>query len=111
MEGILFVVLHHYMCDDMFYGYNEGLHSVYPTWEQAKESVDSFLAENKNSEDFYDGVDGEPFITIVEMKWADTKRKTLYNTTDHERKKQREIEDAKKRKKEREERRKEKKGF
>ena len=101
----MFAVLHHHACDD--YYYDESLCSIHPTWEQAKDSVDSFLVQNEKEQEPYDGVDGEPFITIVQMKWGDTERKVLYNTTDHQRKEQRKKEKAEERKKKREE----KKGY
>lgn len=83
-QGDVFIVFDHYECDDPYYGYNESLNSVHSSFEKAKELVDSFLEENEP----YDGVDGEPFITIVQMKLGDSKRNELYNTTDLVRKKQ-----------------------
>ena len=94
-QGDVFIVFDHYECDDPYYGYNEYLRCVYSSFEKAKESVDSFLEKNRP----YDGVDGEPFITIVQMKLGYSKRNELYNTTDFERKEQK--------RREREERRKE----
>jgi hypothetical protein len=41
----LFLVLFHHACDDYFYGYNETISNIHPTFEQAKEWVDSFLAD------------------------------------------------------------------
>ena len=87
-QGDIFIVFDHYECDDPYYGYNEHLRCVYSSFEKAKESVDSFLEENER----YDGVDGEPFLTIVQMKFGDSKQNELYNTTNFERKKQKLIE-------------------
>ena len=75
----VFAVLHYHACFDYYYGYMEHLYSVYPSWEKAKESMDSFLAEaEKEGKERYDGVDWEPFITIVQMKWGDTEQKVLF---------------------------------
>ena len=98
MEDI-FIVFDHYECDDPYYGYNEYLNSVYSSFEKAKESVDSFL-KTKNDIRQYDGVDGEPFITIVQMKLGDSKKNELYNTTDFVRKEQK-LREREERRKER----------
>lgn len=94
-QGDVFIVFDHYECDDPYYGYNEYLRCVYSSFEKAKESVDSFLEKEDVK---YDGVDGEPFLTIVQMKLGYSKRNELYNTTDFERKKQKLIEREERRK-------------
>ena len=96
-QGDVFIVFDHYECDDPYYGYNEYLRCVYSSFEKAKESVDSFLEKYKDHPS-YDGVDGEPFLTIVQMKFGDSKQNELYNTTDFERKKQKLIEREERRK-------------
>ena len=109
MEEDVFAVLHYDACDDYFYGYMESLYSVHPSFEKAKESVDSFLEKYKNEFQPFDGVDWDSFITIVQMKWGGSERIVLYNTTDFERKEQRIKEEKEERRKEIKERQKKKK--
>jgi hypothetical protein len=60
----IFVVIIFRLCKDPYYGYNEHLHSMYFTYEDAKIFVDTLMKDNKK----YDGRTGKPFIRIINMK-------------------------------------------
>ena len=76
----LFVVILYLLCDDHFYGYNEYLRKIYPTFEEAKKYVDSYLLKSKE----YDGKSGNPFVEIVGMKWGETNKETLFSSKSDE---------------------------
>lgn len=68
--------MHFTLCDDSYYGYNEALHSVYASYEEAKIMVDIFLVTNEE----YDGKGGNSFIEIIRMKIGSTKKEILFDT-------------------------------
>ena len=85
-EGDVFAVLHNHACDDFYDGYNDGnlIYSAHHTFKQAKESVDKFETNIKPWSNgyiqVYDGVDWEPYITIVKMKFGDNAQREEYCT-------------------------------
>lgn len=72
----LFVIILYVQCDDYYYGYNKNLLRIYPTFEEAKQYVGTYLLER----DDFDGVSGNPYIEIVGMKWGDCKEETLFSS-------------------------------
>lgn len=67
------MVFTYYICDDPYYGYDECLHSVYDTFENAQAKANSLIQE---SPDLYNCVDG--YVTIAEMTLGDRKRTELF---------------------------------
>jgi len=80
----LFVVILYILCEDPYYGFDEHLECIFFTFEQAKQYVDSFLLEHKDScfREYKDnnGDYNKSFIEIYGMEWGDTNKKTLFSS-------------------------------
>lgn len=70
----IFVIMNYY-CSDYYYGYNEVLHMIVETYEEAKEIVDNKLRENAT---LYDNNEG--FIQIFKMKLGSHDRTMVYSS-------------------------------
>jgi len=73
----IFVVIIFRLCKDPYYGYNEHLHSMYLTYEDAKIFVDSLMKDNKK----YDGRSGKPFIRIINMKVGSELKNVFFDSS------------------------------
>jgi hypothetical protein len=73
----VFIVMKFYPCDDHYYGYNEALHSVYMTFDEAKACVDAFLVTNTD----FSCKTGDPFIQIIKMQAGNVEQEVVYNST------------------------------
>lgn len=72
----IFIIMEFILCEDYYYGYDERLHSVYSSFEEAKLFVDTFSDTKKK---FYNGKDA--FIRIFSMKIGSKKRVLLFDST------------------------------
>jgi hypothetical protein len=73
----VFIVMRFYPCEDHYYGYNQALHSVYMTFDEAKACVDAFLVTNTN----FSGENGDPFIQIIKMQLGNTEEEIVFDST------------------------------
>jgi hypothetical protein len=78
----VFVVMQFNSCDDDFYGYNQHLVSIFPTYKDAKKYVDIFLLENKHfNKDNKDYISyGRPFIRIIKMEFGGTNKEIVFDS-------------------------------
>lgn len=67
----VFIIMEFILCNVYFY--NEHLHSVYGSFEEAKTMVDTLLVINKKRA-------GEVLIQIIRMEIGNTKREILFSS-------------------------------
>ena len=75
----VFIIMEFIFCDDRFYGYNEHLHSIYGSFEEAKTMVDTLLVRNKEWAEWIEE-DHTNFIRIIRMEIGNTKQEILFDS-------------------------------
>lgn len=77
----IFIIMEFRLCDDYYYGYNEHLHSVFSSLEEAKTMFDKLLLIQEK----WDEDDGN-FIQIIRMKIGNTKKEIIFDSSKPEKK-------------------------